>query len=178
MRMLVLDGDAVVNVIEAEQGFDPGPGLTTIEPPDDSVGTGWTRDGDDWIAPPAPPPPPPDAFAVDAERDRRVTRTFTFGGKAFQLDARSQERITAMGADARFAILAGAQPDDLRWADPDADFGWIATDNSILPMDAQTMAAFADAAKLWVARHTFAARALKDANPIPVDFTNDGYWPE
>ncbi len=114
---------------------------------------------------------------IDAERDRRVVAGFVFAGKAFQLDLVSQQRITAMGADARFAIAAGAQPDDLRWADPDADFGWIATDNSVLLMDAQTMAAFADAAKLWVARHTFAARALKDADPIPEDFTDDGHWP-
>lgn len=114
---------------------------------------------------------------IDAERDRRVVSGFTFAGKAFQLDLASHQRIIAMGADARFAIAGGAQPEDFRWADPSADFGWIATDNSILPMDAQTMAAFADAAKLWVARHTFAARALKDADPIPEDFTDDGYWP-
>jgi hypothetical protein len=114
---------------------------------------------------------------IDAERDRRVMHGFTFAGKAFQLDVISQQRITTMGADARFAIAGGAQPDDLRWADPSADFGWIAMDNSILPMDAQTMAAFADAAKLWVSRHTFAARSLKDADPIPEDFTDDGYWP-
>lgn len=29
---------------------------------------------------------------------------------------------------------------------------------TIMPMDAPTMAAFADAAKLWVVRHTWAAR--------------------
>lgn len=122
-------------------------------------------------------PPPPSAADVDAERDRRIHTLFTFNGVAYQLDPKSQANITAMGADARFAVLGGAQVGDLRWADPDTDFGWIATDNSVTPMDAQTMAAFADAAKLWVSRHIFAARAIKNMNPIPADYTNDSYWP-
>ena len=113
---------------------------------------------------------------VDAERDRRIATAFEFNGVAYQLDQVSQGRVTAMGADARFAIISGAQAGDLRWADPDADFGWIATDNSVTPMDAPTMAAFADAAKLWVKRHTFAARALKAMDPIP-DPTDGQYWP-
>ncbi|WP_336800667.1 DUF4376 domain-containing protein [Kaistia sp. MMO-174] len=114
---------------------------------------------------------------VDAERDRRTEFDFTFAGVAYQVDDKSISRIIAMGTDARFAQLGGAMPGNLRWADANNDFGWIATDNSITPMDAQTMAAFADAAKLWVSQHIFAARALKDAAPIPADYVEDGYWP-
>lgn len=114
---------------------------------------------------------------VDRECDRRTQTLFAFGGTAYQLNERALTRITALGADARFAALGGAAPGNLRWADPDNDFGWIATDNTITPMDAQTMSAFADAAKVWVSRNTFAARALKDMSPIPADFTDDGYWP-
>lgn len=137
--------------------------------------------------PPEPDPEPaPDLTAptnanVDRERDRRVAGTFAFDGVAFQLDTRSQQHITAMGADARFAIMAGAQESDLRWADPDHDFAWIATDNSLVPMDAQTMAAFSDAAKVWVSRHIHAARAIKDAieaETPPADVTNDALWPD
>lgn len=115
--------------------------------------------------------------SVDSERDRRTAGNFVFAGKSYQLDADSQAKITSIGADARFAVLAGKAAGDLRWADPDLDFGWIATDNSVTPMDAPTMAGFADAAKVWVTRHVFAARALKDMEPIPADFADDKYWP-
>ena len=116
-------------------------------------------------------------WQVDAERDRRVATTFQFGGKLFQLDDRSISRITAMGADARFAIAGGAQANDYFWADPENPFGFIATDNSVMPMDAQTMRDFANAAKLWVSRHTFAGLTLKSMTPIPADYIDDSYWP-
>ena len=137
-------------------------------------GANYEWDGEEWVY----VEPAVTAAQVDAERDRRVRDAFAFGGTLFQLDETSQARITAMGADARFAVLAGAQEGSLRWADPAADFGWIATDNSIVPMDAQTMSDFADAAKVWVMRHTFAARALKDSDPIPADYADDSYWPD
>lgn len=114
---------------------------------------------------------------VDAERDRRTAETFAFNGKLFQLDEKSIGRITAMGADARFAIAAGAQAGDYLWADPTAPFGFIATDNSVMLMDAQTMADFANAAKLLVSRHTFAGLTLKSLNPIPSDYQSDSHWP-
>src|SRR5690606_3160953 len=122
-------------------------------------------------------PPAPTAADVDAERDRRIATGFVFGGMAYQCDPRSQQNIIAKGAQAKFAVLAGAQEGDLRWADPSTDFGWIATDNSLTPMDAQTMSAFADAADLWVSSHIFAGRAIKDMDPIPADYTSDSYWP-
>jgi hypothetical protein len=74
--------------------------------------------------------------------------------------------------------MAGAQPGDLRWADDDTDFRWIAADNSSVSMDAQTCFAFAQAAARWRADHIYAARALKDADPIPENFTNDSHWPQ
>ena len=114
---------------------------------------------------------------VDAERDRRTEHAFVFNGKPFRLDEKSIGRITAMGADARFAVKDGAAEGDYLWSDPNNPFGFIATDNSVMPMDAQTMAAFANAAKLWVSRHTFAGLTLKSQNPIPVDFADDSHWP-
>lgn len=119
----------------------------------------------------------PTRAMVDRECDRRTQTMFAFEGKAYQLDERSIARITAMGADARFAVLRGADPGNLRWADPDQDFGWIATDNSVTAMDAYTMALFADAAKAWVSRNTFAAHALKAMTPVPADFNADTHWP-
>lgn len=114
---------------------------------------------------------------VNTERDRRTEGLFVFAGKYFQLDAKSQRHITAKGAQAKFAVLSGAVAGDLRWANPDQDFAWIATDNSIVPMDAQTMAAFANAADLWVTGHIMAGAAIKVMNPIPTDVTADALWP-
>lgn len=119
----------------------------------------------------------PTSAMVDRECDRRTQTMFVFGGVSYQLNEKSISRIIAMGADARFASLAGAGVGNLRWADPDEDFGWIATDNSVTPMDAPTMAAFADAAKLWVSKNTFAAHTLKATTPIPADFADDEHWP-
>jgi hypothetical protein len=124
------------------------------------------------------PAPQPEAQQVNAERDRRIGR-FTFDGVAYQCDPDSQQQIMAMGTDARFAQLVGkGKPMDLRWASPNTDFGWIAADNSIIPMDAPHMSDFAEAAKSWVMRHIFAARALKDVQPIPADYDDDKYWPQ
>lgn len=114
---------------------------------------------------------------IDAERDDRTYNRFKYQNVYYQLDEKSISRITAMGADARFAVLGGAQPGNLRWADPEIDFGWIATDNGITPMDAQTMIDFSTAAKLWVSKHTFAGLNLKGFDPIPQDYTDDKYWP-
>ena len=111
------------------------------------------------------------------ERDRRTANNFVFGGVSYQLDDDSQRYITAKGAQAKFAIAAGAQPGDLRWAAADKDFGWIATDNSITSMDAQTMSSFAEAADEWVTAHIMACHAIKATNPIPSDFAADHYWP-
>ena len=85
----------------------------------------------------------------------------TFNGVVYQIDDSSLVRVTAMGADAKFSVLAGAVAGNLRWADPNTDFGWIALDNTIHTMDAQTMSAFAETAKSWVLRNTLYARALK-----------------
>lgn len=132
--------------------------------------------------PPAPPPPPPapppiTKFSIDDERFRRTYETFVFNGVAYQLDPESQSKITAMGAHARFAILDGHLPGDYRWMDSDNDFAWIATDNSLILMDAPTVEAFSQAAAVWVARHSWAARTLKNMDPLPKDYKDDKYWP-
>lgn len=135
------------------------------------------------VVPPARPEPTAEQIAarlrmgIDAERDTRIAAGFTFNGVRFQLDSESQDKITAMGAAAKFAVIGGALSGNLRWADPDRDFSWIATDNSQVEMDAPAMIAFADAAMQWVYAHTLAARALKDADPIPEGFANDEHWP-
>jgi hypothetical protein len=125
---------------------------------------------------PAVPPVPPCDEEVDRERDRRIS-ILRFDGVDFQCDVGSQQRITAAGLTAKLAVLAGTQAGNLRWMSPDADFGWIAADNTVATMDALHMAVFSDAATAWVVRHALAARALKDTNPIPSDFASAKYWP-
>jgi hypothetical protein len=44
-------------------------------------------------------------------------------------------------------------------------------------MDAQTVIAFGQAVAAMKSAHIFAARSLKDSDPIPADYTSDGYWP-
>ena len=115
--------------------------------------------------------------AVNAERDRRMTAAFAFAGKRYDCDARSLQRITGAAALARFAVVAGAEADDLRWHGGAVDFTWIAADNSLTTMDAQTCLAFGNAAATNQSAHIFAGHAIKAVDPIPADYTDDKYWP-
>lgn len=121
--------------------------------------------------------PPPTSDAIDAERDRRIANGFTFGGKLYQSRPEDRENIAGASVAALAAITNGAEPEDYRWHGGGSDFVWIAADNSLTPMDAQTMFAFGQAAMAHKQAHIFAARALKDADPIPADYADDSYWP-
>lgn len=114
--------------------------------------------------------------AVNAERDRRLER-FPFGNRVYDFDERSALNITVAGTLALAAIINGAQPGNLRWADPNNDFKWLTVGNQYVTMDAQTCLAFAQAAAAWRAGHIHVARALKDADPIPSDYAANERWP-
>ncbi len=114
---------------------------------------------------------------VNAERDRRLLLDFEFQGVMFQRDETSLKRINGMGTLALGAIqVEGAQPGDLYWSDPAKPFGWIASDNSVMPMDAQTMWAFGKAAAAVESRLVFAAKTLREMDPIPDDFATHPIW--
>ena len=113
---------------------------------------------------------------VDRERDRRLG-TFTFANVIYDFDEVSRNRIDKARGSALAAIIAGAEANDLRWADANNDFGWIAADNTFTLMDAPTTLAFGNAAAAWEGLHIVAARNLKNMSPVPSDFTNDSYWP-
>lgn len=119
---------------------------------------------------------PGTAMEVDNERTRR-TAQMAFEGQVYQTARPSYDLITTWGASANHAVQGGAVAGDLRWADPAKDFVWIAADNTEVPMDAQTMAAFANAAMQWDSANILAARALKNTDPIPADYASDQYWP-
>lgn len=119
----------------------------------------------------------PTAQNVENERDRRLGAGFVFNGNEFDSDMLSIQKITGSALKANIAILGGAVAGDLRWFDPSEDFDWIAKDNTKVPLDAHDMAAMGDALAIHQKRIIYAARTLKDSNPIPSDFASDIHWP-
>lgn len=114
---------------------------------------------------------------VDRERDRRIAAGFMFGGVQYQSRPEDRENLAGASTAALAAIMAGAQAGDYRWHGGDVDFVWIADDNTSHPMDAQTVFALGQAAMAHKQSHIFAARTLKDMEPIPVGYKDDILWP-
>lgn len=117
---------------------------------------------------------------VMALRDENVEAGIIFNGTAFQ--TRKDDYLIIAGAAqlAFMAVVAGAQPDDLYWHGEETPFAWIALDNSIVTMDAQTVVEFGRAVAARRSACIFHARNLKDAidaaaDPRTVDI-NAG-WP-
>lgn len=119
----------------------------------------------------------PTALDVDIERDRRIDAGVEFQDVMFQSRATDRENIAGAAQLGFMAVVGGAQPDDLRWSNPDQDFTWIASDNSLVPMDAQTVVAFGKAAAERKHALIFAGRQVKGMEPIPADYTDDKWWP-
>lgn len=117
---------------------------------------------------------------VDRLRDAKIAGGFTFAGTHFQTDAQSVKRIAGAASAAHVAITQdSAQVGDLRWADPDSDFQWIATDNSLVSMDAHTAVAFGRAYMAFERALVFAASAIKARirNGETVDIEAAPEWP-
>ena len=138
----------------------------------------WEGEAGEWVMVDRPPPPPPTSDDVNAERDRRIRAGFVFGAHPYDYDDASQKRITGAATLAGFAAANGAQPGDLMWhggADP---FTWIAQDNAMVQMDAQTCFALGQTAAAHESAHVFAAKALKETEGgIPADYADDSRWP-
>ncbi|MWK57166.1 DUF4376 domain-containing protein [Metapseudomonas otitidis] len=114
---------------------------------------------------------------VDGERDLRLASDVEFQGTLFQSRPIDRERITEAAQLAFMAVASGAKPGDLRWLDPEQDFTWIAADNTLVPMDAPTVVAFAKAMAARTQALVLAGRRLKDMDAIPSDYTDDKWWP-
>lgn len=152
--------------------------LVETNPPEGQRWTGAFEDDDGTPVAAFEPLPPPTKTDVDAERDRRIDTTFTFGGVVYQSRPQDRENIAGAAQLATIALtLGGKLPSDYRWHGGGEDFCWIAADNSLVTMDAPTVIAFGQAAAAHKHAHIFAARAIKDADPIPLDYADDGYWP-
>jgi hypothetical protein len=114
---------------------------------------------------------------VNAERDRRTVSEFSFDGKTYDFDANSKANIAGAAQLAFMAIAANpAAANSVNWAGSDA-FLWIAADNTTTEMTAATVINFGRAAAAHEKAHIFAARALKDMMPIPLNYTDDEFWP-
>lgn len=113
---------------------------------------------------------------IDTERDTRIDAGFEFQGVKFQSRATDRENIAGAAQLGFMAIFAGAEVGSLRWSNPKQDFTWIAADNSLVPMDAQTVVQFGKAAAERKQALIMAGRQLKDLSPIPVDYANDKWW--
>lgn len=159
---------------EATGWADVAPSLPAYDPAKQAAPR-WQDEA--WVVDDLPPPPAPSPEAVTAERDRRIDAGIVFAGHPYQSRQSDRENIAGAAQLAFMAIVAGAQPGDLRWADADNDFVWIAEDNSLVPMDAPTVIAFAKTAAGYKQALTMTARAIKDADPIPDDYADDAWWP-
>lgn len=119
----------------------------------------------------------PSAIHVNIERDRRAGADVEFKSIKFQSRPIDRERIIEATQLALIALDSGAKPGDLRWLDPEQDFTWIAADNTLVPMDAPTVVAFAKAMAARTQALVLAGRRLKDMDAIPSDYTDDKWWP-
>lgn len=198
--MQIYNYDRLTGVYVGTSQADPNPEVegeflipafaTTIAPPAVTANFDRVFDGTKWVyreqdASEDDPVPnnqePSNDFFVNAIRDQKLADGLKWHGVWYQTDKKAIANITGASVGATVALMTGAQPGNLRWADADSDFGWIATDNSITPMDAQTMIAFGQSAMAYVFKVTFAARTIKDRinNGIspPSIMYDDSFWP-
>ena len=113
---------------------------------------------------------------INQIRDQRVAQGFLFQGNMFDSREEDQKRIAGATQLAFMAIMSGAQPGDYTWAG-EGTFQWIAQDNTLVNMDAQTVVEFGRIAAAWERAHVFAARSLKDMEVIPENYSDDIWWP-
>ena len=136
----------------------------------------FTQVGGEWVQGWSVQDITPTNDMVKAERDRRLDQDFVFNGKTFQRDPTSIARISGAGTLALGAIVGGAQVGDTKWHGRDTPFVWIASDDTLMVMDAQTCFAFGQAAAARETELVFAAKALRAMSPIPSDYKDDKYW--
>jgi len=145
---------------------------------DDDAGQAVSaRLSEDGVTPSPHTPPPPTSSDVNAERDRRIAAGFEFGGHTYDFDIKAKTNISGAAQMAFMALIAGAQPGNLRWHGGNEDFSWITQGNQLVAMDAHTVVAFGKTAAGHESAYIHAARTLKNMTPIPENFAEDAYWP-
>jgi hypothetical protein len=115
----------------------------------------------DWL-----PPLADQVIALCAGVDQicadKINNGFVYGGHPYQSDPTSISRMQSAASIAVAAIGHGSPVGNLRWANPNEDFGWIDSNNVVVPMDAQTMISFFGSAIGVGQALIFYARSVKD----------------
>jgi len=115
--------------------------------------------------------------SITGYRDELIAQGFLFNDIMFDSRPEDQKRISGAALLAFMAVSQGAQANNYLWHGGTEPFSWIAQDNSIVQMDSPTVISFGQTAAEHERSHIFAARALKDMDPIPEDWANTAYWP-
>lgn len=182
------NGVEQIRVTEAYQAWEAARGIVDGADPDAVALADLRADPPADVEPMAddfePAPFEPADESVTAERDRRIDAGVVFDGKRYQSGPKDRENIAGAATLALIAItIGGKATDDIYWSDKTDDegnplpFEWIADDNSTVVMDPLAVIAFGRRAAAWKEDHTFKARAIKNMDPVPADFTDDSYWP-
>ncbi len=113
---------------------------------------------------------------ITRKRDELTSAGIDFAGKRMQTRPEDRENIAGASTMALGAMIQGAQSGDYRWADPDHDFEWIAEDNSVIKLDAQTMFAFGSAVAAMKSKYITIASAMKKIEPLPQNYEDPSWW--
>lgn len=167
MRMAVVDGTTVVNVIEAEPGFEL-PGKLVVEAGPASIG--WSYEGGEF-SPPSPPEPTVDD--VIAERERRLSQGFDYDFG----DERGVHHIGTAPADLRKWMdeVTPLSQAFLNLSQPDGEIA-IVTDTGPVAVTAHEWQQILLAAAAWRQPIYQASFALMAMTPIPADYADDSWW--
>lgn len=115
--------------------------------------------------------------SINSYRDELIAQGFWFNSVRYDSRPEDQKRISGAALLAFMAASQGAEANNFLWHGGTEPFSWIAQDNSIVQMDAPTVIAFGQTAAEHERAHIFAARTLKDMDPIPADWNDATYWP-
>jgi hypothetical protein len=123
--------------------------------------------------------PPINKWQVNAERDRRITGGFMYMGYMFQSDDFSARNIMDAVQAAELCIEEDYRAaETYRWqTGATEDYYWIATDNTHVFMNAYDVRHLGQYMLRMKQRMIRNGRDLKNLDPIPMDYTDDKYWP-
>lgn len=118
---------------------------------------------------------------VDQELIRRQGAGFSIPEGQIQVRDKDRSFIGMAISAARLAIDNGAKPGDLGWNGPPREFAWILADNTVVPMDAQTVVELGSQALSYISALALTASDLKArirSGEKIVNVERDDFWPD
>lgn len=169
MKFARVDNGIVVELGEFEAAPKMHPSLQWIaldpQPNGAQVAIGWTWANNAFAA----PVPTLDqaraekVAAIGAAYEARIAAGYTWNGKLFEIDNDSRANINGAGSMASALVASGAAA---QWP---ADFGWVAADNTIVPMTAAQVIAFGLAVGFYYSGVVLRERILGNAVAAAAD---------